>query len=156
MAEEKEGTSASARKSKKASKEKLASKDDFLRLASDEVLEKHIEVFHLNDLDLDVKIAPARFRDFHRILTEIRESGGTAEEQAELELAWIVACMVEPEITADDAARLMESRSPDIGALAVRCASISGMGYNAEMVARQAVSASDDETPEGDSNSPLG
>lgn len=86
------------------------------------------EEFKLKSLGKSVRIAPASLVETHKILSDlstIRDNPEDAEARAAWEASWIVACVVEPKITAKDARKLMESRNPDVKRLSAKCQAIS-------------------------------
>ena len=107
------------------------------------------EDFELKSLGKVVKIAPASMVETHKIindLTMLRDNPDDAEARAAWEAAWIVACMVEPAVTAKGARKLIDSRNPEIRKLAARCQVISTFGVEDEEDAAE--EASDIETAE--------
>lgn len=105
----------------------IADRDEFLGA----VHETETEEFELKGLGKSVKIAPASLVETHKILSDlstIQDNPEDAEARAAWEASWVVACMVEPEITAEDARELMESRNPSVRRLSNRCQEISSYG----------------------------
>jgi len=108
-------------------KKNVASKEEFLGAVDT----PFIEEFVIKSIGKVVHIAPANLVDTHRILaelTEIRANPSDADARAAWDAAWVVACMVEPKITAKDARKLIDSRNPDVRRLALRCQAISTFG----------------------------
>ena len=130
---------------------KVATKSQFMTLATKGLV--RVEEFYVPELDCVVKIAPAKLADYHRILAQLQDVALDPEQSAKWELAWVVACLVEPEITPEDAPKLLEARTPTITRLANRCAAISGFGAMDEAEARIPPEEDDSEPGEG---TPLG
>lgn len=100
------------------------------------------EDFELKSLGKIVKIAPASMVETHKIINDLqmlRDNPDDVEARAAWEAAWIVACMVEPEINAKDARKLIDSRNPDIRRLSTRCQTISTFGVTDEEAAAEEV-----------------
>jgi len=133
---------------KKPAAKPVASKADFLAVKEN----FKVEEFELKSTGKVVKIAPAPFVKYHEIISELRDAMSTPETAAEWELAWVVACMVEPEITVEEALTLVDARCPELSRLSDRCATISGFGYSAELEER----ASQGPEAEEENASPLG
>ncbi len=125
--------------------DKVATREELLQ-----ALQKpETEEFYLKSLGKYVKIAPASLVETHRILSSLRllqENPDDAEAAAAWEMAWVVACVVEPELSTEDAQLLMAARSLEVRRLAQRCQAISGFGVADEM--RVAEEASNIDTAE--------
>lgn len=129
----------------RAKESEVATLDEFLE-AVDSV---NVKEFKLKSIGKVVKIAPASLVESHRIyadLNVLQENPNDAEARAAWQVAWIVACMVEPVLTTQDARKLIESRNPDIIDLATACQEISGFGLLSERQAAE--DAADIETAE--------
>lgn len=114
----------------------IANREEFLNAVEDVPTEE----FPLKCIGKSVKIAPASVIDMHKCLADmhyLRENPDDAEARAAYEASWVVACMVDPEITSEDARKLMNSRSTDIRRLLNRCYAISNFGPEDEQEAME-------------------
>lgn len=120
----------------RAKEQQVATLDEFLGA----VERVDIEEFELASIGKVVKIAPASLVESHRIygdLGVLQENPDDMEARAAWQIAWIVACMVEPKITAQHAKKLLESRNHEIVDLAAECQRISGFGVLSEKEAAE-------------------
>jgi hypothetical protein len=107
------------------------SREDFLVAIS----APETQEFKLKSLGKSVKIAPASLVETHKILSDlstIRDNPEDAEARAAWEASWIVACLVEPKITAKDARKLIESNNSDVRRLSAKCQAISSYSLSDE------------------------
>lgn len=107
------------------------SREDFLSAIS----APETQEFKLKSLGKSVKIAPASLVETHKILSDlstIRDNPEDAEARAAWEASWIVACLVEPKITAKDARKLIESNNSDVRRLSAKCQAISSYSLSDE------------------------
>jgi hypothetical protein len=107
------------------------SREDFLGAIS----APETQEFKLKSLGKSVKIAPASLVETHKILSDlrtIRDNPEDAEARAAWEASWIVACLVEPKITAKDARKLIESNNSDVRRLSAKCQAISSYSLSDE------------------------
>lgn len=116
--------------------QQVATLDEFFGAVDDVITED----FYIKSLDKVVKIAPASMVETHRIINElqtIRDNPDDAEARAAWEVAWVVACVVEPEITTKAARKLINSRNPDVRRLSARCQTISSFGIEDDAAASE-------------------
>ena len=116
-------------------KKGIATKEQLLS----SLMEMRTKEITLPESGLVVKIAPTTFSAFHKILASLYEVQGDTdgEGKAEWQLAWLKACLIEPELSLEEIQGLLESRSPvDIGFLTNACSDISNAGMVDEQAAR--------------------
>ena len=129
-------------------KKGIATKEQLLS----SLMEIRTKEITLPESGLVVKIAPTPFSTFHKILASLFEMNDSndydGEGKAEWQLAWVAACLIEPELTLEEIQGLMEARSPvDIGYLSNACSDISNVGIVDEQAARVAAAEVDTAEP---------
>ena len=100
---------------------------DFIALASRKTSEKVVE-YKIDSWDVTVKVKPCGFAKYHELLHDvgIQERSKNPNSELYANKAWILACLVDPQLSESDIDQLDTADSAVMMRLALKCRVVSG------------------------------